>query len=95
MITAYHLNVNELTLDFIEVLKKLYSGKSISITVEPKMDETEYLLSTEANKNALKKAIESNEGYEFSITEFQKLSSALLKGKKVNPQKLRKVKIRK
>ena len=53
MTTTYHLSANELSADFIKSLKSLYKGKKISITVEPEMDETEYLLASKANRNML------------------------------------------
>lgn len=53
MTTTYHLSANDLSEDFLKSLKSMYKGKTISITVEAEMDETEYLLSSEANRKFL------------------------------------------
>ncbi|MCL4481781.1 MAG: hypothetical protein M1445_04015, partial [Bacteroidetes bacterium] len=57
MTTTYHLSANDLSVDFLKSLKSMYKGKTISITVEPEMDETEYLLSSEANRKMLLESI--------------------------------------
>lgn len=53
MTTTYHLSANDLSEDFLKSLKAMYKGKTISITVETETDETEYLLSSEANRKFL------------------------------------------
>ena len=57
MTTTYHLSANDLTADFLKSLRTLYKGKTISITVEAEMDETEYLLASEANRKVLLRRI--------------------------------------
>ena len=57
MTTTYHLSANDLTTDFLKSLRTLYKGKTISITVETEMDETEYLLASEANRKVLHRRI--------------------------------------
>lgn len=64
MTTTYHLSANDLSEDFLNSLKSLYKGKTISITVEPEMDETEYLLSSEANRKILLESIKQAENGE-------------------------------
>jgi PHD/YefM family antitoxin component YafN of YafNO toxin-antitoxin module len=61
MTTTYHLSANELSEDILNSIKSLYKGKTISITVEPEMDETEYLLSSEANRKMLIESIKQVE----------------------------------
>ncbi len=61
MTTTYHLSANELSEDILNSIKSLYKGKTISITVEPEMDETEYLLSSEANRKILLESIKQAE----------------------------------
>jgi len=61
MITTYHLNTNELTTDFLKAIKSMYKGKTISITVEAEMDETEYLLASEPNRNMLHESLKQAE----------------------------------
>ena len=61
MTTTYHLRANDLSEDFLVSLKSLYKGKTISITVESEMDETEYLLSNESNRMMLLESIQQLE----------------------------------
>ncbi len=61
MTTTYHLHANDLSEDFLISLKSLYKGKTISITVETEMDETEYLLSNETNRMMLHESIKQLE----------------------------------
>ena len=58
MVTTYRLKPGELTETFFNALKEVYQDKEIEITVQETMDETEYLLSTEANRKHLLEAIE-------------------------------------
>ncbi|WP_026103478.1 hypothetical protein [Pseudanabaena sp. PCC 6802] len=58
MQTIYRLKANELDLNFLEGLKATFQGKEIEIVVY-EVDETAYLLSSEANKQRLLKAIEN------------------------------------
>ncbi len=53
MITTYHLNVNELSLELINSIKAAFKDKDIEITVTEVLDETDYLLSSEANRTHL------------------------------------------
>lgn len=60
MQSSFTLKKSELTMDFLEGLKKMFSGTILDITVtdnadttETSMDETEYLLSNPVNKEIL------------------------------------------
>lgn len=60
MQSSFTLKKTELTIDFLEGLKKMFSGTILDITVtdnadtaETQMDETEYLLSNPVNKKIL------------------------------------------
>ena len=53
MTTTYHLNVNELSVELLNSIKAAFKDKTVDITVSESMDETEYLLSSEANKKML------------------------------------------
>jgi antitoxin YefM len=57
MQTVYHLRTNELDDQFLESLKTLFKGKTIEIIVS-EVDETAYLLHSEANRERLLRAIE-------------------------------------
>ncbi len=58
MQTTYRLNANELSPELIEALKKTYHDRQIEIIISEVQDETEYLLSTDANREHLLSALE-------------------------------------
>ncbi|OHD09211.1 MAG: hypothetical protein A2Y34_14640 [Spirochaetes bacterium GWC1_27_15] len=58
MYTTYRINANEIDVNFIEGIKKIFKDREIEITIY-NVDETEYLLSSEQNKKNLLKAIEN------------------------------------
>jgi hypothetical protein len=59
MQVAYRLNANELDINFLESIKKLFQEKQIyiNISIDKPQDETEYLLSSPANASRLLNAI--------------------------------------
>ena len=59
MQSTYRLRANELTPGFIEALKNTYRDHQIEIIVQEVQDETEYLLSTSANREHLLQAVEN------------------------------------
>ncbi|MCP5098966.1 MAG: hypothetical protein GY943_25725 [Chloroflexi bacterium] len=58
MQTVYHLKADELDNQFLEALKTLFKDKTIEIIVT-EVDETAYLLQSDANKERLLQAIEN------------------------------------
>ena len=58
MNVTYRLKPAELNDDFFKMMKQTFLGKEIAITIEEVPDETEYLLSNEANREHLLKAVE-------------------------------------
>ena len=58
---TYRLNANELNEDFLKIIKKLYKGKDIDVTVQVREDETTYLMKGEANRTQLLKAVKDVE----------------------------------
>ncbi|HWB62767.1 MAG TPA: hypothetical protein VG603_04590 [Chitinophagales bacterium] len=56
-----HIEADKLTTEFIDYVKKVFKGKKIILTVEEEQDTTEYLLSSEANREKLMKSIEQAE----------------------------------
>lgn len=74
MITTYRLHVNELTADLIKSIKSAFKDKTVEITVSDALDETEYLLASEANRTSLEKSIQQareGEMVTFTLQEFQ------------------------
>ena len=72
MQSTFTLKKDELNTDFIEGLKKMFSGKTLNITVsdsKSEIDETEYLLNNEETKARLLKSLE--EGKSGKIKTFQ------------------------
>ena len=63
MQVAYRLNANDLDMNFLESIKKLFKEKQlyINISIDEQQDETEYLLSNPTNASRLLKAINNIE----------------------------------
>ena len=62
MYTVYHLKADELDQQFLEALKTLFKDKTIEIVVT-EVDETAYLLHSDANRDRLLQAVENvNDG---------------------------------
>ena len=55
MIATYQLKPHELTEDFLKVLKKTFHNRDVTITVE----ETDFLLQSEANRKHLLAGVEA------------------------------------
>jgi antitoxin YefM len=56
MYTTYRLKANDLNSQFLESVKTLFGDQEVEITVSP-VDETTYLLQSEANSLRLREAI--------------------------------------
>ena len=61
MYTTFHINANELDLNFLNRVKAMFKNKPISIIIEEEQDETEYLLASEANRKVLLESIKQAE----------------------------------
>jgi len=66
MQVAYNLNANELDMNFLESIKKLFQNKKlrINIMLDEDRDDTDYLLSNKANANRLMMSINNIENKE-------------------------------
>jgi len=74
MTTTYKLNSKDLSDEIIKSIKEAFRDKEIEITVTDVVDETDYLLSTEANKKHLYKSIddlEKGQGFPMTLAELQ------------------------
>ncbi|MDY6805631.1 MAG: hypothetical protein SXA11_17730, partial [Cyanobacteriota bacterium] len=58
MPTVYRLKASELDANFLARIKENFGDKEIEIVIS-ELDETEYLLKSEVNKNKLLKAIDN------------------------------------
>ena len=69
MEVAYRLNANELDINFLESIKKLFKEKElyINISIDTKEDETDYLLSNNANASRLLKSINNIEKHKDNL----------------------------
>ena len=69
MTTTYKLNAKELSIEVIKSIQEAFRDREIEIIVTDSIDETDYLLSTKANKDHLYKSIEDlNNGDSFPMT---------------------------
>ena len=59
MYTAFHVKASELDESFLKALRMIFKSKNISIIIEEEQDETEYLLSSPANRKALEKSLKN------------------------------------
>lgn len=74
MTTTYKLNANQLSNHIIKSIQEAFKDKEIEIIVSDSIDETNHLLSTEANKKHLYKSIrelEDGQGIPMTLAELQ------------------------
>ncbi|MEO8148409.1 MAG: hypothetical protein ABI723_12260 [Bacteroidia bacterium] len=73
MTALLQLKTNELSTDILKAIKLAFNNKEIEIVISEARDETNYLLSSPANKANLEKSIyelEQGKGVTFTVNEF-------------------------
>jgi len=74
MTATYKLHVNELSTELIDSIKEAFKGKTVSIIVSEDIDETDYLLSNETNRQFLEDSeaeLRAGRGAVFTVEEFK------------------------
>lgn len=59
MYSTYRLRADELSSRLLNAIKETYHDREIEITIQEVQDETDYLMSSPANREHLLKAIEN------------------------------------
>jgi antitoxin YefM len=54
-----HIDADNLTSDFLDYVKKMFKGRKIKLTIETEMDDTAYLMASEANHKRLIKSMKN------------------------------------
>ena len=66
MYTTYHLDsAQDITAEMIEAIKIAFKSKPIAITIAEEIDTTEYLMSSDSNKEFLNKSLAQADNGEF------------------------------
>ena len=73
MEATFNISNKELNESFKKKIKQLFEGEHLEITIRDQ-DETEYLLSNEANRNHLFESIKQAENGEFTELDLSKMS---------------------
>ena len=71
MEASYKLKASEINQNLINTIKKLFSGKEITITITPEPDETSYLLMSKSNEKHLMESIAEEPSIRFTPSEFK------------------------
>ncbi len=72
MEAIYKLKANEINVDLMETIKKLFGREEITIMITSEPDETTYLAMNPANENHLLENIVAEPTIKFSGNEFMK-----------------------
>jgi hypothetical protein len=72
MEAIYKLKANEINSNLMSTIKKLFSGKEITITISTEIDETTYLTLNTANEKHLIESMTEEPTIHFTPEEFKK-----------------------
>ena len=78
MVSTYHIDEKELTVEFLKSIKAHFKNKKLTVTIAEEIDTTEYLLASPANKKHLLKAnsdLQKGKGKEFTASQLKKFAS--------------------
>jgi hypothetical protein len=77
MEAIYRLKANEITPNLMETIKKLFTGKEITITITSEPDETTYLTMNPANEKHLLESIAQEPTIRFTPEQFKEMVDKL------------------
>jgi hypothetical protein len=77
MEAIYRLNANEINPNLMETIKKLFTGKEITITITSEPDETTYLTMNPANEKHLLESIAQEPTTRFTPEQFKEMVDKL------------------
>ncbi len=78
METTIKIASGELTEELLKKIQQLFGGRAVTITISTELDETGYLLASEANKKHLLENMASEPTVVFTAQEFDKHVCQLL-----------------
>lgn len=73
MEAIYKLKANEINPNLMEAIKKLFSGKEITITITSEPDETTYLTMNPSNEKHLMESMAEEPTIRFTPDEFKEM----------------------
>lgn len=77
MEAIYKLKANEINVNLMDTIKKLFKGKEITITVSSEPDETTYLTMNPANEKHLVESMAQEASVRFTPEEFKEMIKKL------------------
>jgi hypothetical protein len=79
MEASIKLKVSELDDNLFQKIKKLFEGRTVTITISSEDDETSYLLSNAGNEKFLMESMAEEPSVSFTFEEFEKRANELIK----------------
>jgi hypothetical protein len=79
MEAIFKINIKQIDRAFIDAIKKMFNEKDVIIRISTPQDETEYLLSSEANQRHILENMAAEPAMQFTAEEFKKYAAKALK----------------